>query len=223
MRLTDHRYRRDKHKLDLAIRMIHHEARTATIQAWTGLTGDRVRKLHREYVRERGETFRRHRGKPPRQSGYFLRNMELRRQSVALGGLYALHGLLRGDALAPTPDNGSPPWAELFCDAYETYLALGVGSAVTFEHAAFLLESLQRRTDLRPGRCPTCNAFAIVDTQRRTAPQCPLCETDHWLCPQDAPTSARPDAAPSLQRARIPVVPYDTAQPQHLRRSVPRP
>jgi hypothetical protein len=223
MRLTDHRYRRDKHKLDLAIRMIHHEARTATIQAWTGLTGDRVRKLHREYVRERGESFRRHRGKPPRQSGYFLRNVELRRQSVALGGLYALHGLLRGESLAGITDQNSPPWAELFCDAYETYLTLGVGSAVTFEHAAFLLEALQQRIDLRPGRCPTCNAFAIVDTQRRTAPLCPLCETDPWPCATEAPIPRRLDAARSSQRARIPALPYDIAQPQHLRRPLSRP
>jgi hypothetical protein len=221
MRITDHRYHRDRDKLDLAIRMIRHEARTATIQAWTGLTGDRVRKLHHEYVLERGEILRRHRGKPPRQSSYFLRNVDVRRQAVALGGLYALHGLLRGDSPDPVSRQRLPAWAERFCGAYETYLTLGLGCTVTFEHAAYLLEALQRRTDLRPDACPTCNAFTIVDTHRRAAPRCPLCDTQATQYPINTREPVASHPATSSRHARITTRRHDNAQATHLRRTLP--
>ena len=47
MRITDDRYTRDRLRLDLALRLIRHEARTRTIRNWTGLTDDRIRKLYR--------------------------------------------------------------------------------------------------------------------------------------------------------------------------------
>ena len=72
MRLTDDRYRRDRMRLELAMRLIRHEARTQTIRRWTGLSDDRIRKLFRSYIRP-GSGVRRHRGKSPQQVGYFLR------------------------------------------------------------------------------------------------------------------------------------------------------
>jgi hypothetical protein len=45
MRVSDDRYTRDRLRLDLAQRLIHHEARTFTIRQWTGLSDDRIRKL----------------------------------------------------------------------------------------------------------------------------------------------------------------------------------
>jgi hypothetical protein len=175
MRITDDRYHRDQQRLNLAMRLIRHEARTATIHAWTGLTADRIRKLHRQYVHDADALARRHRGKPPRQASFFLRNAGLRKQACALGGLYALLGLLRY-APVDMPSHRTSPSVDLLCEAYETYLKLGLGTDITFEHAAYLLEALQRRADLRPGCCPTCRAFTIIDTQRRMAPHCPLCE-----------------------------------------------
>ena len=64
MRISDDRYSRDRLRLDLALRFIHHEARTHTIRAWTGLTDDRIRKLYRTYLHEAGGS---RRGAPPRQ------------------------------------------------------------------------------------------------------------------------------------------------------------
>src|SRR5690349_4212922 len=50
MRISQHRYARDRAGLDLALRMKRHGALHYTIRAWTGLTEDRVRKLSRSYV-----------------------------------------------------------------------------------------------------------------------------------------------------------------------------
>ncbi len=198
MRITDDRYHRDQQRLDLAMRLIRHEARTATIRAWTGLTGDRIRKLHRQYIRDARAMAQRHRGRPPRQAAFFLRNATIRRQASALGGLYALLGLLQQ---RPAEANGgSPPWAEVFCEAYETYLTLGLGSEITFEHAAYLLEALHRRVDLRAGCCPTCRAFTLIDTQRRMPPHCTLCEDRSFnaqLAERASPITHGPAPSPS--------------------------
>ncbi len=222
MRITEDRYHREQLQLNLAMRMIRHEARTATIHAWTGLTADRIRKLHRQYIHDGDAVAKRHRGKPPRQSSFFLRNADLRRQASALGGLYALLGLLKTEA-AKTHAHGMPPWVELFCEAYETYLGLGLGCEVTFEHAAYLLEALQRRTELRPGSCPVCHAFTIIDTQRRMPPQCAVCEdplTEGTL--GETHGGARTKSRAS-RRVRIAAdTTHDTPSSPHLRRTVPR-
>ena len=45
MRISDDRYSRERARMELALRFLHHEARTQTIRAWTGLSDDRIRKL----------------------------------------------------------------------------------------------------------------------------------------------------------------------------------
>jgi hypothetical protein len=50
MRVSDDRYTRDRQRLDLALRLIHHEARTFTIRQWTGLSDDRIRNIQRCYL-----------------------------------------------------------------------------------------------------------------------------------------------------------------------------
>src|SRR5579859_4938746 len=97
MRVSDDRYTRDRERFDLALRLIHHEARTFTIRQWTGLSDDRIRKLYRSYVlTDAAATVLRHRGKSPRQAAFFFRNPELCFQGAQLASLFVLHGLLRG-------------------------------------------------------------------------------------------------------------------------------
>ena len=50
MRVSDDRYNRDRRRFDLAMRMLLREARTSTIHCWTGLSGDRIRKLYNDYL-----------------------------------------------------------------------------------------------------------------------------------------------------------------------------
>ena len=73
MRVSDDRYTRDRQRLDLALRLIRHEARTFTIRQWTGLSDDRIRKLYRSYVmNHEARRVLRHRGKSPRRTGWRL-------------------------------------------------------------------------------------------------------------------------------------------------------
>src|SRR5277367_4234261 len=124
MRISDDRYTRDRQRLDLALRLIHHEARTFTIRQWTGLSDDRIRKLYRSYVLDHGAKFvLRHRGKSPRQAAFFFRNAELNFQAAQLASLFLMFGLLRGTAvgLESAYRVGSLESGVLLCQAYETY------------------------------------------------------------------------------------------------------
>src|ERR1700739_255146 len=100
MRVSDDRYSRDRERLDLALRLIRHEARTFTIRQWTGLSDDRIRKLYRSYVLE-GDSISvmRQRGRPPRQTAFFFRNPQLSFQASQLASLFIVYGLLSATAL----------------------------------------------------------------------------------------------------------------------------
>src|SRR5271168_4558746 len=97
MRVSDDRYTRDRQRLDLALRLIRHEARTFTIRQWTGLSDDRIRKLYRSYVlNHAAQRVMRHRGKSPRQAAFFFRYPELNFQAAQLASLFVMYGLVDG-------------------------------------------------------------------------------------------------------------------------------
>jgi len=188
MRITDDRYIRDRQRFDLAVRMIRHEARTCTIRLWTGLTDDRIRKLYRSYVAAHGATIRRHRGKSPSQSAFFVRNHATRRQTAALAGLFAMLGLLQGAGgdKSAGGTSGALRWGWLFCRAYETYVALHQPHRISFEHAWYLLHVLKRSAELRPQACPVCQGFMVADTLRARGGVCSYCETEERARAQPA-------------------------------------
>jgi hypothetical protein len=180
MRITEERYSRDRRQFDLAFRMIGHEARTRTIRRWTGLSDDRIRKLYRSYVATgTGRGAKRHRGKSPTRTTFFLRNQENRRHTAVLAGLFATLGVLREPALEQAA-GGTPAAlsaAELFCQCYETYQAFYRSQRLSFEHGTHLLHVLNRAAELRPGQCPDCRAFIVIDALKTTATVCTWCES----------------------------------------------
>jgi hypothetical protein len=180
MRITDDRYTRDRQRFDLAFRMIHHEARTSTIRSWTGLSDERIRKLYRSYVESHGASIKRHRGRPPAQTYFFMRNREARRHTSALAGLFKLLGLL--DAAHRPQEIGSGiaqlRSAELFCRTFETYTSFYQPTRISFEHAAYLLDTLRLQRELKAVRCPACSALMVVDQLRLLRTVCTWCETD---------------------------------------------
>ena len=178
VRVTDDRYSRDWRRLELAVRMIRHEARTGTIRQWTGLSDDRIRKLYRTYVQSVTLTpVRRHRGKTPSQTGFFLRNREARRHGALLAGLYSRLGLLDRDAAGRPllPARPAMQWGGLVLSAYEAYLELCPGRCISFEHACHLLDALWQETELGLAACRSCAALTLVDRLRVGTTGCTFC------------------------------------------------
>lgn len=177
MRVSDDRYTRDRLRFDLALRMIHHEARTCTIRSWTGLTDDRIRKLYRTYLQQLARAPKRHRGKSPRQIAYFLRSPSLQFEATTLASLFSLLGLLPpAFERSRTLPLMSLESGDVFCLAYETYLTLHTDPRISFEHAGFLLLALGTQDELKLHVCGRCGGLSLVDALAVAGSECTTCE-----------------------------------------------
>jgi hypothetical protein len=184
MRISDDRYSRDRLRLDLALRFIHHEARTHTIRAWTGLTDDRIRKLYRTYLFEAGGAkVTRHRGKSPRQAAFFTRSLRMRRETAVFASVSSLFGLITPQTITVVP---AAPAAEpaptvargaLLCETFEAYTALMGESQISFEHAVFLLGALLAGDELRVAHCRDCSSVLVTDRLALRIPVCNECSS----------------------------------------------
>jgi hypothetical protein len=178
MRVSEDRYARDLTRLDLAWRLIHHEARTFTIRQWTGLSDDRIRKLYRQYVKQNtAETVRRHRGKSPRQAAFFFLSADHHFQAAQLSCLYLYYGLLRATFLGVRAHyrTGSLESGALLCEAYEAYRELHAPVRISFEHAWFLLFALARHEELTLVRCERCGGVRLCDLLAAKPAACANC------------------------------------------------
>jgi hypothetical protein len=178
MRVSDDRYTRDRQRLDLALRLIRHEARTFTIRQWTGLSDDRIRKLYRSYVLNHdAQSVFRHRGKSPRQAAFFFRNPEQCFQSAQLASLFVLYGLLQAtaDGVESSYRVGSLESGAVICRAYEAYRELHSPAVISFEHAWFLLLALRRRDEIGVGRCAECGGLRLRDLLAKRGSDCLTC------------------------------------------------
>jgi hypothetical protein len=189
MRVSDDRYTRDRQRLDLALRLIRHEARTFTIHQWTGLSDDRIRKLYRSYVMQQGTrgasacAVLRHRGKSPRQAAFFFRNPEVTFHAAQLASLFLIYGLVgtaRG-ALESLYRVGALESGTLLCQAYEAYLELHAPVSISFEHAWFLLLALGRRDEIALTRCAQCGGVRLQDLLAKRASACLTCAPGNIL------------------------------------------
>jgi hypothetical protein len=172
-------YDHERRRQELALRMIRHEARTCTIRECTGLTDDRIRRLYRSYAQELSEArVRRRRGKSPRQITFFVRNTKAQFESSLLASAFAAFGLLQAQrdvTSSRAPQIGLIEFGRLFCDAFETHRQLLSSSTLSFEHAWFLLQILNRSGDLQAVRCRHCDGHYLKDRFNLCRPTCPTC------------------------------------------------
>lgn len=174
-------YARERRRQDLALRMIRHEARTCTIRECTGLTDDRIRRLYRTYAHELSELpVRRRRGKSPRRITFFVRNTRAQFESSLLASAFGAFGLLHaqrgpGASKHPPIQLGEVEYGQLFCDAFETHRQLLDSPTLSFEHAWFLLQLLNRSSDLRAVRCRHCDSYYLREQFNMCRHTCPTC------------------------------------------------
>ncbi len=164
MRISDDRYRRERLRMELALRFLRHEARTQTIRAWTGLSDDRIRKLYRSYMSHARRYLPRHRGKSPHQIAYFTRSLRAQEETAVLASVLSLLGVVpplpAATAPAALPGLGR---GELLCQAFEAYRLLLPAGQISFEHAVFLATALARGDQLRLGDCSDCGGLLVTE------------------------------------------------------------
>lgn len=180
MRISDDRYSRDQLRIDVAMRFIRLEARTRTIRIWTGLTDDRIRKLYRTYLTESGiGLVPRHRGKSPRQAGYFTHSARLRQETDLLVSVCILLGLIGTNAPAASGSGlAQIRRAQLLCQAFECYRQMIPDGHITLDHMHFLLDALDQGREIRMDKCGVCGAVIVADRLTLRAPSCVVCATD---------------------------------------------
>src|SRR5215467_4583763 len=172
MRISDDRYRRERARMELALRFLRHEARTQTIRAWTGLSDDRIRKLYRAYLGHARRQLPRHRGKSPHQIAYFTRSLRLQEESTLLASMLSLLGAL------PAADGAAAPGlarGEQLCQAFEAYRLVLPSGQISFEHAVFLATALSRGDQLRLAPCGECGAFTLAERFPLREVRCQYC------------------------------------------------
>ena len=182
MRLTDDRYATERRQFELALRMIHHEARTRTIRECTGLSDDRIRKLYSTYFRDAGlSNVQRRRGKSPRQISRFVKNPENQLQATTLVALFCIGLLLRIDRhnkVSPCWPRPDVEYGHRICRAYETYLLLHDNAGLSFEWAWNLLLGISYNDELYLAVCAACHARYVQDAYALDHKTCPACEIE---------------------------------------------
>jgi hypothetical protein len=180
MRITDDRYAGERSQFELALRMIHHEARTRTIRECTGLSDDRIRKLFGTYFQNAATRhIKRRRGKSPRQVGRFVKSPLNQLEATTLVALYCSSLLLRMDterrvhACWPRPD---VDFGHRVCRAFETYLLLHPDAKLSFEWAWNLLQTITHNDELYLAACNQCDTVYVQDSYALDHRVCPSCE-----------------------------------------------
>jgi hypothetical protein len=197
MRISDDRYSRERERMELALRFLHHEARTQTIRAWTGLSDDRIRKLYRSYMNQARHHLPRHRGKSPHQVAYFTRSLRLQEETALLASVLSLLGVVpagvaaaagtAASCAAPCSEPGATSAARagaslpgvtrgvLLCQAFEAFRLLLPSAQISFEHAVFLAIALARGDQLRLGDCSDCGSLMVTERFPVRTSRCTHC------------------------------------------------
>lgn len=185
MRLTDDRYRAEKAKFELALRMIRHEARTGTIRYWTGMNDDRIRKLYTTYFKLGDQpAVKRRRGRSPTRVAPLVRTPIKALESGVFTHLLLVNGLLSFEQPPGPALKGNVELGERFCECYETYELIVPRAALTFEWGWNLLMSIRRGDELGIARCQTCSicyVFDLLSLPRAVCPACLLLGTERAL------------------------------------------
>jgi len=164
MRVINDRYNRELRSFELARWMLANEARTQTIRAWTGLSGDRVRTLARSHGSYTARALQRHRGPSPNSLYALLSTARARQEAAAAVGLCcllevfpekripnarkALPGLLRGERLLT---------------AFEILRGVIPQTRLSLEHLVLLVLDMAGGETWKIDHCTRCHATILID------------------------------------------------------------
>ena len=178
MRLSEPNQGSERDRLEVAVRMIGHEARTCTIKACTGLSDDRIRRLYSVHFKD-DATVRRQRGKSPSRTRVFVKNAMHQCEAGTLAVLFAAFDVIRVsndgcvvNALADSPLT----LGRQLCLSYETYFAMHSVRHLSFERAWSLLHALVTGEELVLMACRECQGLYVHHLLEIDAGRCPCCK-----------------------------------------------
>lgn len=167
-----------RERLEVAVRMIGHEARTCTIKLCTGLSDDRIRRLYATHFKDDPE-IRRQRGKSPSRTRVFVKNATHQCEAGTLVVLFALFDVIRvradGRVVNQLTDKPVALGRQL-CLAYETYLALHPLKHLSFERAWSLLNALTVGEEIVLMACRECQGLYVHHLLEIDPGRCPCCK-----------------------------------------------
>ena len=178
MRATDNRYKDERNRFELAMRMIRLEARTGTIRYWTNLSDDRIRKLYNSYFKFiDGAPIRRRRGKSPTQIGPLIRSSARSLESGAFVNMLLANGLFSIEEPPGPLLKGNVNLGHRFCQCFETHRMMVPKPTLSFEWGWNLLQNIRRGDELRLAHCDVCSIAYVYDQLHLPRSDCPACLT----------------------------------------------
>jgi hypothetical protein len=184
MRIFDGRYSRDLRRHNLALRLIVHQARTATIERWTGLTPFRIRAMFHAYAESADrELHPRHRGAAPRRPTFFFKSPRHEFEAANFAICCHMTEALPRTA-TPHPERTLPSleYGERLCEAFESFCLVVPGSILTVEHAILFVFALARGDQVALGRCEICAGLVVVNRLELRKSVCVWCARDSADC-----------------------------------------
>jgi len=180
VRIWENRYNRDVQRLNLALRMIAHKARTNMICEWTGLPYERVRKLCRTYAPTHSNGGKdRNRGPSPHLIGRFLGSARGRLEAAALVSVCLALDVVPAKPVANARrEVPGVVRGERLCKAFEMYSTLVPDSTVTIEQVALLVLAVAEGVEVGVGHCDTCRAVILHDPYGIGQWHCTHCSAD---------------------------------------------
>lgn len=167
-----HPYILERAQIDITLRMLKLNARTKTICLYTGLKGDRVRRIGLAYggvVALQKRTA--YRGKPANLRQIYTQSPEAQLQATTLMSLlrfFCLHQL----PLQTVEEQLQ--FGRKLCQAHETYLQFYPNPLFSLEHTWVLLNHLDNEQHICTHTCHKCSTQFITDVDLLSA-DCPTC------------------------------------------------
>jgi hypothetical protein len=178
MRISEHRYNKDRLAIDVAARLIDFEVRTSTIQELTGLSPDRIRSLSKECGVDGSSTAKqRHRGRSPGTVKSILGIPRVRDEAGPLLALCQLMGV-PANHYGANHRSTDVSRAQRLCDVFWTFRYLLPQARISFEHMLLLLSKTAAGGEMAGAHCVECNALIVVDALSLYDSRCSRCTED---------------------------------------------
>jgi hypothetical protein len=173
MRLSEQsQHAEQRERLEVAVRMIGHEARTCTIKVCTAL------RSHPAPLRNTKDdpNIRRQRGKSPSRTRVFVKNAvyQRRREHVLFAAFDVID--IATDGRVANPLQSPLLLGRQLCLAYETYRALHPAHHLSFERAWSLLQALMTGDELVLMACRECQGLYVHHLLEIDPGRCPCCK-----------------------------------------------